>query len=463
MNTNNPTIAERFSSRFAPPLALLLAALPLGCLIAAFYFYAVDLPVWDEWWGFVPLLQKYFSGTLQFADFWAQHNEHRIVLPKLLLLGLAMVSDYDVRWDMAASIVFALLFYACIGLHLFLNRRALGMERGWIWLWALTAYAVFSLRQHENWFWGFQVQWYMNVFGMALGAFVLTNKRLTPGVFAVLVCCGLFSLFSLSAGALYWVLVPVFLLLMQLRGATIPRIWAYLCVWCALFGVLLFFYFLGLAGGNYPGGLLHFFKTPGDGVRYVLLYLGGLLTEIGSMDLFSLAVGAAGLAIFLCGGVWILWRANAARCRASLFFLFLGSYALGCALVTGLGRSGFGLSQASSSRYTTISLLLWLAVLYLLYAAVANASFREWKEKLRGAVLVLLLCACFGGIIYRGYTSLPYIRFASDVYSQARLALRFAPDPRILQNICHEPEIFVVQTRPFLQRNRLSVFRTDTE
>ncbi len=453
----------RFSDFFFPWLgaggALLLAALPLGCLIVVFYNYAVDIPVWDEWWGVVPLLQKYFSGALHPGDFWAQHNEHRLVFPKLLLLGLALVSDYDVRWDMVASIAFALLFYACIGMHLFLNRRALGMERSWIWLWTLAAYAVFSLRQHENWFWGFQVQWYMNVAGMALGAFVLTNKRMTPKVFVLLVCCGVFSLFSLSAGALYWVLVPVFLLLMQIRGATIPHIRTYIALWCALFVALLFFYFLNLERGYYPGGLFHFFEAPGDSVRYVLLYLAGMLTEINSTNLVSLLLGASGLAVFLFGGAWILWWANAARCRASLFFLFLGCYAIGCALITGIGRSGFGVEQASASRYTTISMLLWLAVFYLLFAAVANSSYRGWKEKLRGAALVLLLCASFGGVVYSGYTSLPYIRFASTVYSEARFAFKNATDPRIMQNICNDPDVFVLQARPFMQRNKLSVFR----
>ncbi len=62
-------------------VALLLAMLPLVVLLRTFASYAVDLPIWDEWWSIVPLLQKYFSGTLVWGDFWAQHNEHRLLFP----------------------------------------------------------------------------------------------------------------------------------------------------------------------------------------------------------------------------------------------------------------------------------------------------------------------------------------------------------------------------------------------
>lgn len=447
------------SPRYVQALAVLLALLPLGALLAAFASYAVDLPIWDEWWAVVPLLQKYFSGTLHVSDVWAQHNEHRLVFPKLLMLGLAGISGYDVRWEMAASIVFALLLYGCLGLHLWLNRRTLGMERSWYWLWVLTAYAVFSLRQHENWFWGFQVQWYMNVFGAALGALILANRKLTPYTFAALIGCGVFSLFSLSAGALYWCLVPVFLLLSHWRACRIPRIWWYLALWCVLFGVLMYVYFLDMKRGNYPGGLLRFFDAPGDSATYVLLYLAGLLTEIGRTDGLSLTVGAMGLAVFVTGGLVTLWRTDAARCRASLFFLFLGCYAIGCALVTGIGRSGFGVEQASSSRYTTISMLLWIADLCMLYESLSRNTFRLWRQKALGAATALLLCACFGLICYRGYASLPYIRYASNVYGQARHALKYHPDPRILQQTCNSAEFILKQARPVLEKYRLSAFR----
>jgi len=40
----------------------------------------VDTPFWDEWDGTAPLFEKMAACTLGFADFFAQHNEHRILV-----------------------------------------------------------------------------------------------------------------------------------------------------------------------------------------------------------------------------------------------------------------------------------------------------------------------------------------------------------------------------------------------
>src|SRR6266481_6254246 len=65
---------------------LLIAAPPLliGFLILR---DGVDTPFWDEWDGTAPLFEKMAAGTLCFADFFAQHNEHRILFPRLIFFG----------------------------------------------------------------------------------------------------------------------------------------------------------------------------------------------------------------------------------------------------------------------------------------------------------------------------------------------------------------------------------------
>ena len=62
---------------------LLIAAPPLliGLLI---FRNGVDTTFWDEWDGTAPLFEKMAAGTLGFADFFAQHNEHRILCPRLI-------------------------------------------------------------------------------------------------------------------------------------------------------------------------------------------------------------------------------------------------------------------------------------------------------------------------------------------------------------------------------------------
>ena len=66
---------------------------------------------------------------------------------------------------------------------------------------------------------------------------------------------------------------------------------------------------------------------------------------------------------------------------------------------------------------------------------------------------------CSAAVLFLSATAdtpaLPYVRFASSVYGQARFALKYRPDPAILQNTCNSAE-FVLSVRPFLEQNRLS-------
>ena len=47
---------------------------------------AVDVPFWDQW-ELVPQISRMYAGTLRFADLYLQHNEHRILVPRLVMLG----------------------------------------------------------------------------------------------------------------------------------------------------------------------------------------------------------------------------------------------------------------------------------------------------------------------------------------------------------------------------------------
>ena len=78
---------------------LLIAAPPL--LIGLLIFRdGVDVPFWDQWDGTAPLFEKMAAGTLRFADFFAQHNEHRILFPQLIFFGLGRLTHWNVRAEL---------------------------------------------------------------------------------------------------------------------------------------------------------------------------------------------------------------------------------------------------------------------------------------------------------------------------------------------------------------------------
>ncbi len=76
-----------------------------GLLVsAAFSFVARNgssVPYWDEW-SLVPAVAGQQPLTFEFL--WAQHNEHRIPLPKLILVGLTRLCRADFRAGLLAIV-----------------------------------------------------------------------------------------------------------------------------------------------------------------------------------------------------------------------------------------------------------------------------------------------------------------------------------------------------------------------
>jgi hypothetical protein len=48
--------------------------------------YGRNVPFMDQW-ELVPLLAADADGRLRFASLWAKHNEHRLLLPRLLMIA----------------------------------------------------------------------------------------------------------------------------------------------------------------------------------------------------------------------------------------------------------------------------------------------------------------------------------------------------------------------------------------
>ena len=105
-------------------------------------------------------------------------------------------------------------------------------------------------------------------------------------------------------------------------------------------------------------------KQPLEYVQYVSIYVGrGLGVDKTTGALIGLIVISA----FAAATALVLrHREDRALVERSSFWVGTGLYALGAALLTGAGRTGFRAAQAEESRYTTMGLLLVLATTILL-------------------------------------------------------------------------------------------------
>jgi hypothetical protein len=137
--------------------------------------------------------------------------------------------------------------------------------------------------------------------------------------------------------------------------------------------------------------------------------------------------------------------------------MILGLYGIGCGLLTGVGRLGYGVWQATSSRYATMSILLWLAVLF--WGFVAGADLRRSGRRAAGATVWALCLLLALGATCRSVSCLPYIRYASQVYGQGRVAFLLGGPDQFLSEISWDPEILKTRAAPLFYKHRLSVFR----
>ena len=77
-------------------LLIFLGVLPALVLLAYIRAFAVNIPFMDDW-QFVPLLEKAKNGTLTFEELCAPHDEHRLLLPRIIIIASMFATGGDYR------------------------------------------------------------------------------------------------------------------------------------------------------------------------------------------------------------------------------------------------------------------------------------------------------------------------------------------------------------------------------
>jgi hypothetical protein len=193
------TIHPRVLLRLA---VLLLALLPPLILVLNVAEYHVDVPFWDQW-NFVPLLGQSYEKGVTLADLWGQHNEHRLLFPRLIMLGLARASKYNINFELVVIILLAAATFALFWYQFFRTAGALGYS-GFPWAVPVISLLVFTLGQAENWLWGWQIQIFLNVLAAVAGFVLLGGSPFRWGKYVCALGCGLLATYSFANGLLFW-------------------------------------------------------------------------------------------------------------------------------------------------------------------------------------------------------------------------------------------------------------------
>jgi hypothetical protein len=440
---------------FLRVLIFVLALLPPAIVVIEVARHQVDVPFWDQW-NFVPLLGKSFEQGITPADLWQLHNEHRLFFPRLIMLGLAQGSGYNIAYELAVSIILAAAILALVWLQGLRVTRALE-PKGLPWFIPVFSLLVFSLNQGENWVWGWQLQIFLNVASVVLGFTVLAGAEFAWKRFGLAVLLGIIATYSFANGLIYWILGFAGLLFLPFRVRKEKSL--ALAGWAAATGAVLFSYFWKFHP-NSPSGKPwdYFLQRPADYLAYILKYLGAVIINY---EDYALAFGLLGLVLFAALTIAVLRKGKEERCPLLPFLLF-GLYALGCAMLTGIGRVGLGTFQAMSYRYVTFSNLIWIAdflFLYVLSQEIRKRSKSRLGRRFSFAALVVFVFVLLFGI---GRTSYRVGHRVLKTYharlSPARAELRRGENEELLLRLYIDADD-VRQGIEILKKHNLSVFR----
>lgn len=349
---------------------------------------ATDVRYYDDWM-MAETLVKYEDGTLTWHDIFAVQMEHRLAVPRLIMLGLHITFGKDMRWEIAATFLF--LCGTAFNL-VWLLRRATGLSevRQW-WLPAMMMFLVlFSPVQWQTLLWPICFTSVIPGFCLTLAMVFWFSRLSRPAALTGAFVCALAATLTFASGLLIWVLMVPTILMAKPEMPTLTR-WKYVAAWLVLAIVSLGTYFHDFENAVRPEFAYNqgnavtmshnvsvFLSNPSRAVNFVLTFLGCHLMRglhrnsiefAWLLGLFSVLLFAAAL---LSLAYWR--RRDGAAWSRALPWLLLGFHSAGTGGMIAMGRMWVtrSLAQAVTARYSAYSLYLTLGLIGL--AALATAG-----------------------------------------------------------------------------------------
>jgi hypothetical protein len=222
--SGNRCSAERKLSGSTIVWSLTLTAVALtvfGAKVLLIANYGSFIPFWDQWDGEAAgLYLPYLKGQLSFATLLAPHNEHRILLPRLLFLALL---EFSGEWRPTLQMIvnagfnacFAVLIASFASLLLNLQDRLLAA--------AITALVLGLPLSWENTLSGFHAPWFLLVIFVTVAITALIKAKALSALWWAGIGAGVLAYFTIASGVLAIVaasyIVTIQLLIKQRSGA----------------------------------------------------------------------------------------------------------------------------------------------------------------------------------------------------------------------------------------------------
>jgi len=351
---------------------LFIYIIPVLLLLWYIITYSVNVPYWDQW-SLIATFNEYASGDIKFSDFFRQHNEHRIFFPRIIFTTLAFASKWNTIIELCFSVFLAILSFLAIYKMSEINNNK--NKRSFHIINIITCILIFSLGQYENFIWGFQIAWVLVNIMLIASVFILHALKswsINLRQFVSSLCC-LIASFSMAHGLVSWIaIIPSLISIENKIRYKILR---------ASISIFLFFLSFIVYNIDYQKpqthpDILFILRQPIDTITYFLAIIGA---PIGDSVSHSIISGAIIFISFLFFNIYMLRKNQSEFAREVAPWLSIGWFAILAALLTTVGRAGFGVDSAMSSRYTTPLLLLIVSCLQMGRLWIDDR--RQWEKK----------------------------------------------------------------------------------
>ena len=458
-----PLSLRQYAHWFRGALFLVLLAAPAGVIIHLIATYAVDVPYWDQWETarFFGVTRYHHESLTEIAR---QQNESRLLFPNLIFLALSLPTG---TWSVLREMYFSVALVAVVSAVLFQLLRRTGFslpaQAGLLFL---INWVLFSVTQEENWFFGIQICYYLVPTALCGALLANVSRHSLAWKTVVSLLFSFVAAYSFSGGVVICALAfPGFLPAnWSGSGGWRPsrREWGWHAVYLAGSAVMLTAYFWGYEEPAGAGSLTYVFLHPLISLGYFFAWLGSPLLPRGPVP-GSIGVGILGF-LLLAGLLAACGRGLRDRAEQARLYpwVILAGYAVGTGLTTVIGRSGFGLRQALSSRYITFSSYAYVVILVL--AAHLWCFHRQrLAVRARRAVLAaaLIILVVLGGAFANAQRlTMPSIENDSVYRNFGREGLIFLPlmpSSQNLDSLCGVSEYVHQHAMDLVRRHILDV------
>ena len=374
-------------NKYVSILILFLIILPAILGLIYIKLFSTNVVFWDQWF-LVPLIEKLYSGTLSLYDLFAQHNEHRLIFPRIIMLIIAYITNYNTVIEMYFAWILAVITLA---LMLKMYTQDFGNSTSSLMKFVPIAWIMFSFRQYENILWGWQIQIYLAVLGFVVSIYMLEKSEKKHHYFFIAILSGIVSTFSFMNGLFVWPVGFIFIILSKMKHKKV-----FIIAWALTGLIVCIAFFYNWVKPSYHPSLSFVEENPVIGLKFLIINIGSPLAFEQSQ---ALLMGIA-LVISMIVILHLIIKNRLINKNAKWISFILFSLMTSLALT--IGRSGFGVGQALASRYVTFT-MLGIVGLYLITLDIYNKKIKIVRSLNFAILYWMIVSVIFIGIII-GYT-----------------------------------------------------------